>query len=480
MKTMVVALNSQYIHSNPALFALARETAEFDVISRQWSINMSELIIFEQILEKKPDILAFSLYIWNIAFAAGVLRDLRLLLPDTLLVAGGPEPSGHPQAILDNCPELDLLFCGEGEESWPQFLRFAQEQEKIYLQNAGSSGEAKTSLRQQILESLAAKSPIAGIWRRRGGVVAPRVDFSSRPFLYSKEELALLRQEKRVIYYESSRGCPYRCSFCASAREPLRERRLDLVLADLPLLAEAGGQIKFIDRTFNAKPERAMAITEKILALYRPGLSWHFELAPGACPPQLCQLFNRAPAGYLHLEAGVQSLHGASLMAVGRVDDWYKAGPVLRSLAEGPCRLHVDLIAGLPQETPKSFAHAFQELHELNADYLQLGFLKILPGSLLAQEAESFGLVYSPRPPYQILSTPTMSAAYLLSLHRAERALNTFYNKGRYRSLLLEKGAHWPGGALAMYFALAEAMQKYPSGLSEKAAAEIIKVLEEA
>ncbi|MEG1997146.1 MAG: DUF4080 domain-containing protein, partial [Clostridiales bacterium] len=421
-----------------------------------------------EIEREKPDILAFSLYIWNIVFAAGLLRDLRLLLPDTLIVAGGPEPSGHPQQILAQIPELDALFLGEGEESWPLFLRA--------VTDLDDSTAGCGSLRQRFMGDGAAYAPIPGLLLRSGGKIAaaPQVDLARQPFLYSPEDLARLAREKRVIYYESSRGCPYCCSFCASATESLRERPLELVLEELPLLAATGGQVKFIDRTFNARPQRAIAITEKILSLYRPGLSWHFELAPAACSGALADLLGQSPPGYFHLEAGVQTLYPPSLKAVGRNVDWPQAEPVLQKFAAGPCRLHVDLIAGLPYETPQSFSLAFQALHRLNADYLQLGFLKILPGSLLAQEAAAYGLVYSPRPPYQILYTPEMSSGYLFGLHRAERALNAFYNKGPYRSLLMEKGETWPGGALAMYFALAEGLKKYPSGLSEKTAAVII------
>ncbi|MCR4963345.1 MAG: DUF4080 domain-containing protein [Firmicutes bacterium] len=474
MKVLAVACNSQYIHTNPALFALSRETPvkpNLDVVYKQWSINMSELWIYEQILAEKPDILAFSLYIWNVDFAAGLLKDLRLLLPHCLFVAGGPEATGHPQDIFQRLPQLELLFLGEGEESWPAFLRLAAQFDPAQDENwqrcliqaaAGPEGPAGVAAKDAIPAS-----------------VAP-IDFRRRPFLYAPEDLQTLSREKRVIYYESSRGCPYGCSFCASAREPLRERDLDLVLADLPRLAAAGGQIKFIDRTFNANPQRALAICQTISALYRPGLSWHFELAPASCPEELCRLFAAAPAGYFHLEAGVQSLNPASLRAVGRAADWHKAKPTLQTLAASACDLHVDLIAGLPYETPETFAQAFQALHELNPGYLQLGFLKILPGSRLAEQAAGFGLRYSPRPPYQILYTPDMSPEYLLQLHRGERALNAFYNKRRYRELLLEKGRTWPGGALQMYFHLAEAMRAYPSGLSEKAAQAIIATLDQA
>ncbi len=476
MKVLAIALNSQYIHTNPALFALAKETPakrNLDIVYKQWSINMSELWIFEQILAEKPDILAFSLYIWNVDFAAGLLQDLQLLLPNCLFVAGGPEVSGHPQEIFQRIPQLELLFLGEGEDSWPAFLTLAAQYHATYNPN----------WQQQLVQACAASSETSATACIATKNSIPThihpIDFRRRPFLYTSTDLETLSQEKRVIYYESSRGCPYGCTFCASAREPLRERDLDLVLAELPRLAAAGGQIKFIDRTFNANPKRALAICQTISSLYRPGLSWHFELAPASCPEELCQIFAAAPAGYFHLEAGVQSLNPASLRAVGRAADWQKAKPTLQMLAASPCDLHVDLIAGLPYETPESFAQAFQELHQLNPGYLQLGFLKILPGSCLAEQAEEFGLKYSPRPPYQILYTPDMSAEYLLQLHRGERALNAFYNKRRYRELLLEKGRIWPGGALQMYFHLAEAMRAYPSGLSEKAAQAIIATLDQ-
>ena len=460
MKVVLCAINSQYIHSNPALFSLARaiesQGTSAQLLLRQYSLNLPYEIILRELYEERPEIAAFSTYIWNISLVERLLADLGKLLPRTTLLAGGPEATARAEDLLERCPRLDGVLLGEGELLWPMLLKRLQ------------LGELRP-----ILPGL--------LWRGQkdaaGAALLP--DLATLPFIYSKADLTGLAKAGQVIYYESSRGCPHACSFCASSQTELRERPLDLVLRELPLLAQTGSQIKFVDRTFNADTRRAAAITRAVLELYRPDLSWHFEISPYSLTQELLDLWGQAPPGYIRLEAGVQSLHPAALAAIRRGGNWEQAKQALNSLlGQDNVHVHTDLIAGLPNETISTFAAAFAELHALAPHYLQLGFLKILPGSPLSKEAAGLGLLYSDYPPYQVLQTPSMSARELLELGRAAKALNSFYNSGHFRQSLLIAAELWPGGALALYTQLARVMdERSLGGLSLKIKVELLAAL---
>jgi radical SAM superfamily enzyme YgiQ (UPF0313 family) len=460
MKVVLCAINSQYIHSNPALFSLARAVeamaAPPQLLLRQYSLNQPYETLLSGLYAEKPDVAAFSAYIWNISLVERLLADLGKLLPYALLLAGGPEATGRAAELLRRCPALEGVLLGEGELLWPLLLGRLQ------------AGEQRPALPGLLWRGHKAAAP-----------AAPLPDLAALPFLYSAADLAALAKARQVVYYESSRGCPYACSFCASALCGLRERPINLVLRELPLLAQTGGQIKFVDRTFNASPARAAAITRAVLELYRPGLSWHFEISPYNLPPELLELWQAAPPGYIRLEAGVQSLHPPALAAIRRGGAWPQAKQALKTLIERDnVHVHTDLIAGLPEESLETLAIAFAELHALAPHYLQLGFLKILPGSPLSGEADQRGLLYSDHPPYQILQTPHMSARELLELGRTAKALNAFYNSGYFRHSLLKAAELWPGGALALYARLARAMEESgPGGLAPQAKAELLAAL---
>ena len=458
MSILLAGINSQYIHSNPALFALLRAGERAGIVENlhiaDYSINMPMLRVMEDIYLKAPDVLGFSVYIWNIAFIRELVASLRLLLPKTQIIMGGPEASARALYYLQELP-IDGIFIGEGEEAFAAFLK------------ARDKGELCP--------------PLPGwIWKGKEEeyIPAPKPDFAMLPFPYGQQDIEHFHKHNKVIYYESSRGCPYACAFCASATEPLRERPLSLVMEELPLLAASLGQVKFVDRTFNADSHRAIAITKKVLELYAPGLSWHFEISPFGLSRELVDLWLSAPADYLKLEMGVQSLNPAALAAINRGGgSWEKAEPLVKELlANDNCHLHLDLIAGLPKDTPDGFAASFHRLHQLNAGYLQFGFLKVLPGSVLGAKATELGLVFEPQTPYRILATPNMPAEYLFSLNRAERMFNALYNKGEFRPTLIEAAEKYKGGALEMYF---RAATLHPSlhGLSQQQKIELVKIL---
>ncbi|MCL1974917.1 MAG: DUF4080 domain-containing protein [Firmicutes bacterium] len=461
MKVVLSAINSQYIHTNLALYSIARIIETLDapphLLLRQYSLNMPYQNILYDLYQERPDITAFSVYIWNTSFIEHLLADLGKLLPHTLLLAGGPEATGRASDLLKRNPSLHGVLLGEGELVWPTLL--------LHLQK----GE-----HQPALPGLLWRGQEPGSTKE---AIPPQLE--TLPFPYKEQDLAALSEAHQIIYYESSRGCPYSCSFCASAQTVLRERPLELVLQELPLLAKTCSQIKFVDRTFNAHSARAAIITKRILDLYRPGLSWHFEISPYRLSQELLNLWKEAPPGYIRLEAGVQSLNEASLAAIGRQGKWEQAKQALETiLADDNVHVHTDLIAGLPHESGETFAAAFAKLHELAPHYLQLGFLKILPGSPLSREAAERGLIHSEYPPYQILQTPTMSADELLELGQTAKAVNAFFNSGYFRQSLLTAAELWPGGALALYAKLAHAMEESrPGGFSLKAKAELLAAL---
>ncbi len=435
MRIFFAALNSSYSHSCPAVFALKNSVnkAGFDVSWGEWTINTPRRQVLAALFKAQADIISFSVYIWNVEYIIKLAIELKQMLPDIKIVFGGPQAIGEREALLKSCPAADCLCLGEGEGLLPRLLKaWAKGAEKPEIPGFLWQGEEK-------------------------GEIPPKEDFASLPFLYTGEDLKEL--SGHILYYESSRGCPHNCAFCASAGEPLRLRPINTVKKELKILADSGaGQIKFVDRTFNADPKRGREIINFLLDLYRPGLSWHFEISPYILPPDLRDIFAEAPAGYFRLEAGIQSLNPQTLKAISRGGNWAKAEENIKALIKKDnLHLHLDLIAGLPHESPASFAQAFNRLHNLAPHYLQLGFLKILPGSPLAKKANELGLIYSPFPPYQIISTPDLSAGELIKLGKAEEMADAFYNSGGFRQSLFAFGRLWPGGALDFYLSLAKA-----------------------
>ena len=455
MKILLLALNARYIHSNPALFLLEKmiRGEKREIVQKQWSINTPREKILEDIFDQKPDIIGFSSYIWNISFLEMLAEEVSKILPETILIFGGPQATGEKEALLNRAPAVSGLVIGEGEEVFPALIA------------ALERGEKKPSL--------------PGIlWHGAEGCVeAGLPDMKDLPFPYTKEELALATMQGKTIYYEASRGCPYGCIFCFSAHQPLRERPLSMVKEDISFLAENfKGQIKLVDRTFNADCKRALEISEYLLQLYTPDISWHLEISPYNLQEPLLELWKNAPPDYFRLEAGVQSLNENVLKTIHRRGDWQKAKKAVEKIMEKDnLRLHLDLLAGLPEETMESFEHAFNEVHQLLPHYLQLGFLKVLPGSLLANDTEKIGIVSSPYPPYRVLYTANLSPLDLFSLQRIEEGLDEFYNIGRFRQTLYYAGLYWPGGAMSFYHALGDIKKAYgEDGLSLKTKAEIL------
>jgi hypothetical protein len=456
MKILIAAVNSQYVHSNPAPYALARaiEEAALSVYLElhDYTINLPPATVLADIWAAKPDLVCFSTYIWNITYIAALAADVKKILPETLIIAGGGQATAAKERFFTDAPAVDVIITGEGEIAFTAFVSaLLAGEEKPHIQGVLWQGETFAKL-------------------------APLPDLADLSFPY--DTTAQTELKGKIIYYESSRGCPFGCTFCASALEKLRYRPLELVEKDLQQLAAMGGQIKFVDRTFNADPARAVTISKMVLALYREGLSWHFEISPYLLTDELIEVWQEAPAGYLKIEAGVQSLNPQVLAAINRNGDWQKAKESLsRIISADNVHVHLDLIAGLPEETPESFAAAFAQLHNMAPHYIQLGFLKVLPGSLMEQNAASQGIIYSENPPYRVLATHTMSAEYLFYLVKAESTLNQFYNTNRFCQSLHYAAQSWPDGAMAFYAILAEKVRNYPTRITLDAKLQILSEL---
>lgn len=421
-RVLLCALNSKYIHVNLAVRYIKAyadaHAPHIDCILLEGTVNEPFEVLKARILAEKPDILAFSVYIWNISTIRALCASLRALLPGVPFLFGGPEITYNPEVYLAT-RMADYALCGEGERPFTL-----------------------------LCEALATGSPIPhglGIGRLENGqaiLEAPYTekDLSVLESPYTPEYIGSLRG--RIAYAEASRGCPFSCAFClSSACHGVRHFPMDEVKRFLPLLWNSGaGTVKFIDRTFNADKARAKEILSFILA-HRAEIPspvcFHFEVAADRLDEELLDIFENAPQGLFQLEAGLQSFNPKTLEAVARHTDLEKlSSHVRRIAAAGRVHIHVDLIAGLPYEGLDSFRDSFNRAYRLGASMLQLGFLKLLYGSALRDSADEYDYVFSDEPPYEIRSTAWLSPDEMQKLHAVEDACDRIHNSGRFRESL--------------------------------------------
>ena len=426
MKTLLVALNAQYMHVNLGLRQILCRLNDGEAQLYEAHINLPFRQILEAIGRQKPDAVGFSAYIWNAPLVWRLCRALKRAMPDTVLFAGGPEAECDPAAAFAACPQLDYVLRGEGETVTGPFLRALG----AGLDPAG----------------------LPGVCCLRGG--APRVAPPPPPMepidwpdVWGGERLKGL--EKRILYVETARGCPYRCAYCLSASAgKVRSLGVEESLRRLTAMAEGGARlIKLVDRTFNFDKSRAAAIWRGLIRHSREsGLAprYHFEIGAHLLDEEAFAVLSQAPAGLFQFEAGIQSTDPEVLRLVGRNVPFEALEAPLRRVRElGAIPLHTDLIAALPGEDLKTFARSFDQAYGIGAEQLQLGFLKVLPGSPLRGWARDLGLTYEPDPPYEALSTPQLSFLDICFLKDVETALNWYHNAGRYpltlRYLLSER-----------------------------------------
>ena len=413
MKILLAASNAKYIHSNLAVYDLKAYSSDYDehVILREYTINQPKDEILKDIYSSGADVVCFSCYIWNISFVRELIRDLVKILPKTAFWAGGPEVSYDAEKFLTEMPEMTGVMVGEGEKTFHDLLEF-------YI-------DGKDSLEE-----------ISGIAYRTGDKIIHNgwrelMDLSAIPFVYEHLE----KFENRIIYYESSRGCPFSCSYCLSSIDKkLRFRDLELVKKELQFfLDHRVPQVKFVDRTFNCKHEHAMTIWKYILEHDNGVTNFHFEISADLLREEEMELMSQMRPGLIQLEIGVQSTNPETIRAIHRHMDLKKLEHcVNRVHSFRNIHQHLDLIAGLPYEDYDTFHQSFNDVYRMKPDQLQLGFLKVLKGSLMQKEAEVYGIVYKEKEPYEVLSTNWLTYGEVLKLKMVESMVEVYYNSGQF------------------------------------------------
>ena len=417
MKILLAACNAKYIHSNLAVYDLKAYSSDYDkeVFLREYTINQPKDEILKDIYGSGADVVCFSCYIWNISFVRELIRDLAKILPETAFWAGGPEVSYDAEKFLTEMPEMTGVLVGEGEKTFHDLLEY-------YIDGKGSLGE------------------IRGIAYRNGEEIRHNgwrelMNLSEIPFVYQHLE----EFENRIIYYESSRGCPFSCSYCLSSIDKkLRFRDLELVKKELQFfLDHKVPQVKFVDRTFNCKHEHAMAIWKYILEHDNGVTNFHFEVSADLLCDEEMDLMAKMRPGLIQLEIGVQSTNPETIRAIHRHMDLDKLERCVdRVHSFRNIHQHLDLIAGLPYEDYDTFHRSFNDVYQMKPDQLQLGFLKVLKGSLMKEEAEKYGIVHKEKEPYEVLSTKWLPYGDVLKLKAVESMVEVYYNSGQFQHTL--------------------------------------------
>lgn len=410
MKVSLVAVNASYSHTSLACRILKNICAGMDVSRYEYTINDRVEQVCAALYRQRADIYAFSVYIWNVRFITELAQRLKLAAPECVILFGGPEVSYDAEEVLKRCPFVDGVICGEGEQAFYDYVSGkppAQINGAVFRKVTTGSAEP---CEQQSLDAL--------------------------PIAYTKQDLDKLKH--RIVYYESSRGCPFRCSYClSSTSRSVRYVSLPRVFADLKLFMQNHvSLVKFTDRTFNLDRDRTKKILHFILK-NNMDTRFHFEIAADLLDELTIHMLKTAPAGMFQLEIGVQSTNQATLTAIDRKTDLTRLLDNVRQLRENRnLHLHLDLIAGLPYENFERFGQSFDEVFALRPDMLQLGFLKLLKGSKIRLEADRYGYTFSPLPPYEVMSNAFLSFDELLRLKGVEDMLEKYYNSACFEKSL--------------------------------------------
>lgn len=410
MKFLLVAVNAKYIHSNPAVYSLKRFAGEYtDAVEiAEYTINNRMEDILEDIYRRKPDAIGFSCYIWNIGMVEKLMGELHKLLPKLPVFLGGPEVTYDADKLLRKYPYLTGIFIGEGEATFAQVVKY-------YVKKNPESLE-----------------DIPGLMLRSGMTPERKpLNLTDVPFLY--DDMAPFTN--RIIYYETQRGCPFRCSYCLSSIDKtVRFRDIEVVKKELAFFLEKKvKQVKFVDRTFNCNHDHAMAVWQYLYEHDNGVTNFHFEIAGDILREDEIALVAKMRPGLVQFEIGVQSTNTDTLREIRRVMDIEKLKQVVAALkAAHNVHIHLDLIAGLPYEDYDSFARSFDDVYAMEPEQLQLGFLKVLKGSYMAEMAESYGLVYTDYAPYEVLYTNWLSFTEICRLKRIEEMVEIYYNSGQF------------------------------------------------
>lgn len=423
MKILLVACNAKYIHSNLAVYDLQAYASDYadHIVLKEYTINQQKDDIMRDIYLEHPDVVCVSCYIWNLSFVKELMADLIKILPGADFWAGGPEVSYDAEKFLTENSEFKGVMVGEGEETFKELAGYYVEKNPQNLKD------------------------MTGICYRDGDQIIHNgwrqiMDLSSIPFIYKD----LSEFKNRIIYYESSRGCPFSCSYCLSSIDKkLRFRDTETVKKELQFFIDNKvPQVKFVDRTFNCKHDHAMAIWKYINEHDNGVTNFHFEISADLLREEELQEMSTMRPGLIQLEIGVQSTNPDTIKAIHRTMDFEKLkGIVDRIHSFENIHQHLDLIAGLPYEDYDSFRHSFNDVYALKPQQLQLGFLKVLKGSHMMEMCREYGIVYKTQEPYEVLSTKWLDYDHVLKLKTVENMVEVYYNSGQFQNTLeyLEK-----------------------------------------
>ncbi len=420
MNTLLVAVNAKYIHSNLAVYSLEGYAAKcgYPVEIQEFTINQNVDYAISEIYKKQPELLCLSCYIWNISFMEQVITELHKLMPHLPIWVGGPEVSYEKEIFLRHHPGVTGIMYGEGEQTFVQLLEYYQERTKV---PAGDKLTLGDILGISFLEE-------ESYWDTG---VRPAMNMDDIPFPYDNMEAF----KNRIVYYESSRGCPFRCSYCLSSLEKsLRFRSVSLVKKELQFFIDHQvPQVKFVDRTFNCDHEHAMAVWKYIREADQGITNFHFEIAADLLTAEEITFLNSLRPGLIQLEIGVQSTNEKTITEIRRTMDLKRLENTTKAVLQGEnIHQHLDLIAGLPFEDINSFANSFDTIYALKPNQLQMGFLKVLKGSYMYDMREEYGLIYKSTPQYEVLSTRWLSYSDVIRLKRIEEMLEVYYNSGQF------------------------------------------------
>ena len=418
MKILLAACNAKYIHSNLAVYDLQAYAAEYadHIVLKEYTINQQKDDIMRDIYLEHPDVVCVSCYIWNVSFVKELMADLTKIRPDADFWAGGPEVSYDAEKFLTENPEFKGVMVGEGEETFRELAGY-------YVEKNPQDLKDMTGICYKDGEKI-----IHNGWRQI-------MDLSSIPFIYKD----LSDFKNRIIYYESSRGCPFSCSYCLSSIDKkLRFRDTEMVKKELQFFIDNKvPQVKFVDRTFNCKHDHAMAIWKYINEHDNGVTNFHFEISADLLREEELQEMSTMRPGLIQLEIGVQSTNPDTIKAIHRTMDFEKLkGIVDRIHSFGNIHQHLDLIAGLPYEDYDSFRHSFNDVYALKPQQLQLGFLKVLKGSHMMEMCQEYGIVYKTWEPYEVLSTKWLDYDHVLKLKTVENMVEVYYNSGQFQNTL--------------------------------------------
>ena len=423
MKILLVAVNAKYIHTNPALYSLKeyalsytdkRERYRGQIELAEYTVNHLPDQVLRDIFERNPDVICISCYIWNIVYVRALVSSLCRILPEAEIWLGGPEVSFESRTCLMSMPGIRGIMVGEGEQT---FSRLAS----------------------HYIEGTPAFHEISGIIWREGDAVAeaasaPAMDLDSLPFLYAHD-----CPDNKILYYESSRGCPFRCSYCLSSVDKhLRFRDLELVEKELQyFLDRKVPQVKFVDRTFNCCREHALFIWRYIKEHDNGITNFHFEIAADLMDEEELALLEGMRPGQIQLEIGVQSTNPDTIREIRRSMELERVREVVERINSfGNIHQHLDLIAGLPWEDLESFKKSFNDVYRMRPEQLQLGFLKVLKGSYMYEKAAKYGISYQEYPPYEVLSTKWLPYKDIIRLKSVEDMTEVYYNSGQFKHTL--------------------------------------------